>query len=34
VTVSDLAKYSVARSIVRFLCDSWACSYSDHSLQC
>jgi len=28
VTLSDLAKYSVARSIARPLCNSWASCYS------
>jgi len=29
VTLSDLAKYSVTRSVARSLCDSWASCYSN-----
>jgi len=25
VTLDDLVKYSMTRSIAQFLCDSWAC---------
>ena len=32
VTLSDLVKYSVTRSVTRSLCDSWACCCKNHDL--
>jgi len=34
MTLNDLAKYSMTRSIARPLCDSWACSYCSCSCFC